>query len=310
MTGASGMDNPKKRVLIAGTTGFVGHRLFECLKSFTDWEIIGTSRSAGEYVDHIVDLTDINSVKDLKKSAPVDVVIHTAAISKTDVCENNKEKCYAANVISTKNLISTYKTAKFVYFSTYAVYNTPEGKCEESAPVSPTNYYIETKLLSETLVKASHGSIIFRPSVIFGFTTFDRASKNYFMQLIEGVNNKKVMRSPVDQFFNPIHVDVIAEIAKRAIEQDIKGIYNLGSNDMISKYEFNKKILEAFQFDKHFLEGIDSRSLAVTRPNNGTISSNKIQDTLDYRIQNLDQMIEILYCQWRSENVHYITLEK
>lgn len=295
MTGASGMGNPKKRVLITGTTGLVGHRLFEYLKSFTDWEIIGTSRSAGEYVDHIVDLTDKNSVKDLKKSAAVDVVIHTAAISKTDVCENNKEKCYAANVISTKNLISTYKTVKFVYFSTYAVYNTPEGKCEETAPTSSTNYYIETKLQSETLVKASLGSMIFRPSVIFGFTTFDCASKNYFMQLLESVNIKKVMCSPIDQYFNPIHVDIIAEITKRAIEQDIKGIYNLGSNDMISKYEFNKKILQVFQFDKHFLEGIDSRSLAVTRPNNGSISSNKIQGTLDYRIPDLDQMIEILY---------------
>lgn len=289
------MDNPKKRVLITGTTGFVGRRLVEYMKSFTNWEIIGTSRSTGKYVDHIVDLTDLDSVKDLKKSAPVNVIIHTAAISKTDVCENNKEKCYAANVISTKNLISTYKTAKFVYFSTYAVYNTPEGKCGETTPISSTNYYIETKLLSETLLKASYGSIIFRPSVIFGFTTFDRASKNYFMQLLESVNNKKIMRSPIDQSFNPIHVDVIAEITKMAIEQDIKGIYNLGSNEMISKYEFNKKILQTFHFDKHFLEGIDSRSLAVTRPNNGTISSNKIQETLDFRIPDLDQMIEILY---------------
>ena len=145
-----------------------------------------------------------------KKTSPVDIVIHTAAISKTDECQNNKEKCYAANVISTKNLISTYTSAKFVYFSTYAVYNTSEGKCEETAPTDSTNYYIETKLQSESLVKASSGSIIFRPSVIFGYTTFERASKNYFMQLLESVKNKKIMRSPIDQYFNPVHVDVVA----------------------------------------------------------------------------------------------------
>jgi len=295
MTGASGMGNPKKRVLITGTTGLVGHRLFEYLKSFTDWEIIGTSRSAGKYVDHIVDLTDLDSVKDLKKSSPADVVIHTAALSKTDECENNKEKCYAANVIATTNLLSTYRSKKFVYFSTYAVYNTPEGHCEETAPTSPTNYYIGTKLQSETLVKATPGSVIFRPSVIFGFTPFERASKNYFMQLLESVNKKKVMRSPTDQYFNPVHVDVIADITKRAIEQDASGIYNLGSNEMSSKYEFNKKILQAFQFDSHCLESTDSSTLAVTRPNNGTISSDKVQRTLNYRIPDLDQMIGILH---------------
>ena len=115
------------------------------------------------------------------------------------------------------------------------------------------------------------------------------------MQLLESVNNKKVMRSPIDQSFNPIHVDVIADITKNAIDQDIKGIYNLGSNEMTSKYEFNKKILQKFHFDEQYLEGIDSRSLAVSRPNNGTISSRHIQDTLAYRIPDLDQMIEILY---------------
>jgi dTDP-4-dehydrorhamnose reductase len=295
MIGAYGMGNPKKRVLITGTTGLVGHRLFEYLKSFTDWEIIGTSRSSGEYVDHIVDLTNLDCVKALSKSSPVDVIIHTAALSKTDECENNKEKCYAANVTATMNLRSTYRSTKFVYFSTYAVYNTPEGKCEETAPTSSTNYYIETKLQSETLMKATPGSVIFRPSVIFGFTMFERVSKNYFMQLLESVNKKKVMRSPADQYFNPVHVDVVAEITRRAIEQDATGIYNLGSNEMISKYEFNKKILQAFQFDSHFLESTDSSSLVVTRPNNGTISSDKVQHTLNYRIPDLDQMIGILY---------------
>ena len=115
------------------------------------------------------------------------------------------------------------------------------------------------------------------------------------MQLLESVNNKKVMRSPLDQSFNPIHVDVVADIIMNAIELDIKGIYNLGSNEMISKYEFNKKILQKFHFDQQYLEGIDSRLLAVTRPNNGTISSRHIQKTLAYRIPDLDQMIEIVY---------------
>ena len=85
------------------------------------------------------------------------------------------------------------------------------------------------------------------------------------------------------------------EITKKGIEQDIGGVYNLGSKEMISKYEFNKKILQKFHFDNQFLEGIDSRTLAVTRPDNGTISSNKIQETLNYRIPDLDQMIEILF---------------
>ena len=295
MIGVSVMDNKKKGILITGTTGFVGYHLYEYLKTFPNYEIFGTSRSSGNYVDQVVDLTDIDEVQDLKKSIPVDIIIHTAAISKTDVCEKNKKQCFEVNVNSTDNLNSTYKKAKFVYFSTYAVYNNPEGKNEESAPVSSTNYYIETKLLSENVVRNSSESIIFRPSVIFGFTPFERDSKNYFMQLLENINNKKVTCSPVDQIFNPIHVNIICEITKIAIEQDIQGIFNLGSNEAISKYEFNKKIIERFNFDESYLNGINSDLLAVSRPNNGTITSHRIQETLGYRIPALDQMIEMLY---------------
>ena len=296
MIGASAMGNPAKRVLITGTTGFVGHQLFKYLNAFTKWEIIGTSRRAGEFVDYIADLTDLESVKNLRKiSNPIDVVIHTAAISKTDVCEKYKDRCYEANVTSTKNLISTFKTVKFVYFSTYAVYNTREGNCNETAPTSSTNYYIETKLLSEIMVRASPKAIILRPSVIFGYIPFERTSKNYFMQLLENVQKKKVTKSPLDQFFNPIYIDIISDIVKNAIEQNIYGIYNLGSNEEISKFQFNKKIIQRFNFNEQYLIGINSDSLAVSRPNIGTISSHLIQDTLIYKVPNLDQMIDMLY---------------
>jgi dTDP-4-dehydrorhamnose reductase len=295
MIGESSMDNPTKRVLITGETGFVGYRLFEYLKLNTNWEIIGISKSPGKYVDSIVDLSNIDRVKNFQKDNPFDVIIHTASISKTDVCENDKENCYAANVISTKNLISAFDSAKFVYFSTYAVYNTLDGKCKESTPVFPTNYYIETKILGEKIVKVSPHAIIFRPSVIFGYIPFERSSKNYFMQLLYNIKNKLVIQSPIDQFFNPIHVDVVSDIVICSIEKDVNGTFNLGSNEEISKFDFNKKIIDRYNFDEQYLEGINSTSLAVIRPNNGTISSCHIQETLGWTIPDLDQMIEKLY---------------
>jgi dTDP-4-dehydrorhamnose reductase len=289
------MGRGDRHILITGTTGLVGSHLCDLLRRTEPWGITGTSRSPGKYVDYRADLTDPDSVRELARTVPADVVIHTAAISKTDVCQADKERCYQANVGSTGNLMLAYPHAKFIYFSTYAVYNTPGGGCSETAPVSATNYYIETKLLGERLVAPRASSIIFRPSVIFGFMEYERESKNYFMQLVENIRLKKVTRSPVDQFFNPIHVGVVGEIVRRAVADDIHGIYNVGSNEDISKYEFNLRIMQRFRFDTTYLEGIDSRSLAVTRPDNGTVSSRNIQDTLGYKIPELGEMIEQLY---------------
>jgi dTDP-4-dehydrorhamnose reductase len=295
MTGASGMGEKIRRVLITGAGGFVGDRLCQYLKHETDWDICGTSRSKGRNVEIIANLTQTDDVCTLKDTFPCDTVIHTAAIARTDECEKNKEICYSTNVESTKNLISIINPEKFVLFSTYAVYNTPEGNCSESAPTHPTNVYIETKLASERIAATARNTIIFRPSVIFGYTKIDRTSKNYFMQLLDNIGKKNSMQSPTDQFFNPVHVDTVCQIVKQAIKQDIAGVYNIGSNEQISKYEFNKKIIDRFGFDGKYLVGVASSTLAVQRPNNGTISSSTIQKALGYSIPTLDSMIEQLY---------------
>jgi len=284
-----------KKILITGTTGLVGHRLYSYLSEYTDREISGTSRSTGECVDYIADLTDQNSVHKLQDQCDPDVVIHAAAMSKTDTCENQKEQCYAANVISTKNLAEAFSGSKFIYFSTYAVYNTREGNCDESCTTDPANYYIQTKIESEQYVSTLSDDIILRPSVMFGYTPFDRETKNYFMYLLDNIKNKKITRSPCDQFFNPVYVDVVARIINLAIEQDIRGTYNIGSNENISKYDFNRMIIERFGLDERYLEGIESTLLAVDRPNNGTISASRIQDVLNYQIPPIKDMIDALY---------------
>ena len=113
---------------------------------------------------------------------------------------------------------------------------------------------------------------------------YERESKNYFMQLLENIRLKKTTRSPVDQYFNPVYIGVVAEVVRQAIVRDLSGTYNIGSNEDISKFGFNQRIMRRFGFDESGLEGIDSRALAVTRPNNGTISSRHIQEILGYRI--------------------------
>lgn len=297
------MGENRRRILITGTTGLVGSCLYTTFKSIPDWDVCGTSRSPGKFVDYQTDLTDPDTVQELASEIPSDIVIHTAAISKTDVCESDKKKCYAANVESTQNLIAAYPRAKFIFFSTYAVYNTREGKCNESASVNATNYYIETKLLGENLVTPLLYPIIFRPSVIFGHTDFERESMNYFMQLVENIRNKKVTQSPIDQYFNPIHVNMVTEIVKRSITGNISGIYNIGSNEDISKYDFNRLVMHKFHFNESYLKGVNSQILKTIRPMNGTISSIRIQQILDYKIPSLDEMIDILFQSTAGNNL-------
>lgn len=282
-------------VLITGTTGFVGSNIYEYLKKNTDWEITGLSRRAGDSVDVITDLSDRNAVENLRKSHKFDYIIHTAAVTKTDICEKQKEACYTANVVVTKNLAEIFPSSAMVFFSTYAVYNTLTGNCDESSPISPTNHYISTKIEAEGIVNGLDYSLVLRPSVMFGYTRFSRETKNYFMQLLDNVQRNKKMQSPVDQYFNPIQVDCVTRLVYLALKKGIHGVYNIGCNEMISKYDFNRMVMRRFRFDESLLEGITSGELQVVRPDNGTISSKKIQTDLQIEISSLEDMIDRLY---------------
>jgi dTDP-4-dehydrorhamnose reductase len=282
-------------VLITGATGLVGSNICEYLKRNTGWEVTGLSRRGGDYVDIVVDLSDRNAVKNLRKSRNFDYIIHTAAVTKTDICEKQKEACYIANVVATKNLAEFFSSSAMVFFSTYAVYNSVAGNCDEYCPIYPTNHYISTKIEAEGIVNRLDDSLIMRPSVIFGYTRFTRETKNYFMQLLDNVKAGKKMQSPVDQYFNPIHVDCITRLVYLALKKGIRGVYNIGCNENISKYDFNSMVMRRFRFDESLLEGINSGELEVVRPNNGTISSKKIQTDLGVKIPSLKDMIDKLY---------------
>ncbi|MBN2735025.1 MAG: sugar nucleotide-binding protein [Methanomicrobiaceae archaeon] len=284
-----------KKILITGSSGFAGFKIYQVLKSTGNYEVKGTGRSHGECVDIVADLKDLQSVENIRRHFSPDIVIHLAAMARTDICEKNKDECYAANVISTRNLTEVFPESRFIYFSTYAVYNTQEGNCDESCTVISTNHYIKTKIEAEKYVRVLEDYIIFRPSVIFGYMPLEIKTKNYFMQLLEMVKDKKVMRSPADQFFNPVSVDTISEIVRLSIDKGISGVFNIGSNENISKYDFNRKVMERFCFDLSYLEPAVPDPNTVKRPGNGTISSQKIQSAIEYKIPDISEMIDSLY---------------
>lgn len=289
-------DNSKSmRILVTGATGFVGYHLVNYLRGY-GYEVIGICHRNSDDSDCIaVELKDSQSIIDLHDKYRPDVIIHLAAMARTDTCEKYPKESYSSNVTVTKNLVDVFRDAKFIFFSTYAVYNTPDGNSVESSALSPTNQYIYTKIEAERQVYKHDNYIIFRPSVIYGYMPKQTTSDNYFMQLIKLLEAKKVLNSPNDQYFNPIYVNVVCEIIRLAIEKDINGIYNIGSPDSLSKYEFNKRILKQFMFDKDCLKIAVPANTDVIRPSNGTISSERIEEALSIHIPTVDEMIRSLY---------------
>lgn len=154
------------RILVTGSSGFVGEILVPKLKKF-GFEVIGVDWKKGNHTDLITDISQPFSITE-----KIDVIIHLAARLEHDRC--SKTEFFATNVLGTENVLKIAQIHKsnFIYVSTTAVYGNPDSPITEKTSISPNGYYALTKWEGEKICEKYKqngiNSSIVRPTVIVG----------------------------------------------------------------------------------------------------------------------------------------------
>ena len=145
----------KQTILITGSTGQVGSRLFEYFSK--NYEVIGLDikKSGISDVDNkttLGDIRDFNIIKKLVKKA--DIIIHTA--SQLNINKSIEDPILDAdiNITGTLNLLEAARQKKdikrFIYFSSSAVYgNNQYLPIDEKHPLKAVSPYGVSKLAGE-----------------------------------------------------------------------------------------------------------------------------------------------------------------
>ena len=170
----------KKKVLITGSSGFVGHQLLKQLSNKNhNFELLLTSRKSKHF-------NDIKIIKwDLEKNTShtnltFDILIHLAAETK------NFNKMWAVNFVGTKNIIrSAIKSGvkKIIFLSSISA-------LKYKLDSKKINLYGKTKSIAEDFIKRECiknkiDYIILRPTNILGLN-HDRLP---FLNLIKSIKN-------------------------------------------------------------------------------------------------------------------------
>jgi UDP-glucose 4-epimerase len=216
------------QIAITGAAGYIGSRALRLLvDDHPDWEYValdnfylGEVRSVGGVeIEHV----DIRNRSELETAlAGSDVVLHLAAISGVDDCEQNADLAYDVNVTGTNNVARfCRKTGAGLAFPfSMAVLGDPETfPITVDDPRDPFNWYGRTKLLSEraieTFAEDSFPAHFFLKSNLYGEHEIDgqRVSKgtviNFFVdRAIRG--EPLTVYEPGTQSRNYVHVDDVA----------------------------------------------------------------------------------------------------
>jgi nucleoside-diphosphate-sugar epimerase len=153
------------KILITGSTGMIGQRLVEKLK--TKHTIVEFSRSKG---------MDITKLEDVEKAIHgVDIIIHAAA--EMDEMKGEAEM-FRTNVEGTRNLVTAAEEEgidQFIHVSTVGVYGDTKGKISEESPMNPHSSYERSKKEAESLVwnmQEVFPVTLVRPAIVVGPNTY------------------------------------------------------------------------------------------------------------------------------------------
>jgi dTDP-4-dehydrorhamnose reductase len=167
------------KILITGANGFLSYYVIEKLVGANQL-VLATGKGPSRlpfvspfFIYEEMDFTNAATVAAVFDKHQPTHIIHTGAISKPDECELNKPLADTINVEGTAILLNAAKkhNAYFLLMSTDFVFDGISGMYAEDDTPGPVNYYGETKVKAEALVKEyEHNWSIVRTVLGYGKT--------------------------------------------------------------------------------------------------------------------------------------------
>jgi dTDP-4-dehydrorhamnose reductase len=300
-----------RTVLITGSNGFIGSQIAESL-SVQKFKLICFSKGIDrlpkslDVIYQDVDFVDQYHLREALNNYKPEVVIHCAAISKVDVCENDEGYCTKINILATETLVRFSESCKaqFIYFSSDFVFDGSKKNISEMDIPNPISVYGKSKLIAEQIVQDSNllWSII-RPVLVYGFSK-TAARSNIFTWIYSSLKNGKSIQVVNDQIRTPTFVFDVVHLIELILNKKLIGIFNIGGSDTVSVCDFALKVAEICELDEKLIQPIDSELISggELRPKYSCVDNHRIITELSFKPVNIEQGIRKAWQQIEFES--------
>jgi dTDP-4-dehydrorhamnose reductase len=287
------------RVLVTGASGLLGNKI---IKVAGKHQVFPTHQTRPCFQDSVkMDITSENEVKKVFSRVKPDVLLHAAAETNVDKCENNMKQAWRTNTDGTRILAEACNKTNvaMVYISTDYVFDGEKGRYIEEDEPTPINYYGLTKLMGEKHVRELCESYtILRTSVLYG-THPDKP--NFATWTIASLLQGKPLTIVEDHYNSPTLADNLAQVATEAIEKGLYGVYHAAGNERISRYNFALKIAETFNLDASLMRPIrmsELKAWTAKRPKDSSLRVNKIQKEIEVELLDITRGLAEMKKEW------------
>lgn len=268
-----------KRLLITGASGFLGWNI--CHTAPERWDVFGTVFSHNVKIPNVqivkIDLSNLQEIKRLFQDARPHAVIHTAAASDPDFCQDNRTASHKINVdapIAIAGVCSDYEIP-YVFTSTDLVFDGLNPPYREVDPVCPVNVYGEQKVLAEQGVLESYPmAVICRLPLMFGLS--GPVATSFIQPMIKALKGGQELHLFVDEFRTPLSARTAISGLFMSLDK-VSGLIHLGGPERISRYDFGTLMAKILKIENARLIPCKHKDIetAAPRPQDISLDSTK-----------------------------------
>ncbi len=228
------------KLLVTGATGMLGSKMMDILGA--SHEVYGTSPQKSEGV-FPADITHPEEIFALVQELQPDAIVHCAAYTAVDACEEFPELAHAVNGQGTRNVALAAESvgAEVFYISTDYVFDgEKEGPYVEDDSTNPTSVYGKSKLEGERAIQEVCSKwYIGRTQWLYG-----EGGTNFAQTIIRLGRERESLKVVDDQHGSPTYTKDLAYEVKSILEAKAYGLYHLSNEGKTTWYGFAREILD------------------------------------------------------------------
>ncbi|MCX5695214.1 MAG: SDR family oxidoreductase [Candidatus Omnitrophica bacterium] len=249
------------KILVTGAAGMLGYALCPILLE-QGHQVLATDIQILTRDIQRLDVRDLKQVVDFCGFNAPDAVMHLAAETNLELCENDVRYAYLTNTIGTRNLAWVCRDLDIpmVYISSIGVFDgTKSDPYDENDVPNPINVYGRTKWAGEIIVESVLKKyFIVRAGWMIGG---GEREKKFVALIIQQIRNgSRQIQVVTDKIGTPTYNVDFARGLTWLVSSKHYGTYNLSSGAIVSRYQVAQKILQVLGRSDVVLIGVTSDS--------------------------------------------------
>ncbi len=282
-------------ILVFGASGLLGKCFIDYYKNIKKIHAAVHNTKIKNKSLKFINFKKMNSIKSYIEKNQISVIINLAGLTNIELCEQNINLSKKSNYTLPINLaeISRECNVDYVFISTDN-FMFKSKKLSENSYTKSLNIYSKHKKKSEKdILKINPKSLIIRTNFYCIGNKKRQSFSDTILKLIISKNEIELFK---DVYYTPIYGKYLLKYIFALIKKKKFGIFNVCSNERITKYEFGHKLCDIFNLNKRFIKGnyLKEKKDLVRRPFNMALNNNKLKKILKIKIPNINYQLQVM----------------